>query len=290
MKRELIKLNLSRLVLMLFSLVFIFPIVIIFSNSFMSESEIQVLHATRLSVFDILDGITRRFITVRIIPNEASLSQFQSVLVDQPIFIRQLFNSVRITIPVVIGNLLISLFAAFGFTCWKWKYKEILFYMYIIIMLMPLQALLVPNFIIAHRMNIMQSHLAIIIPGIFAPFGTFLLRQFMKSIPDACYEAATIDGAGSFRVFLYIVVPQMKAGIAALAMLVFIEYWNVVDQVIVFLRDVSLEPLSVFLSRMADGAMGLIFAASLTYMIIPLLWLLFGQESLEKGIEMSGIK
>jgi len=267
-----------------------FPLVVTFTNSFMTEQEILLHYRTDLSLFDIIDGIQERFISFRLIPREFSLEQYRTVLIDRPLFLILLVNSLRITLPVTIGNLIISLLTAYGFTCWRWKYKEVLFFIYIVVMLMPLQAVLVPNFIIADWLGITRSHWAIIWPGIFAPFGTFLLRQSMKGIPLECYEAAKIDGAGEFRIFLYIVTPQMKSGVAALTMLVFIEYWNVVEQAVIFLRDFNMEPLSVFLSRIASGRVGLIFAASTVYMMFPFIWLLIGQEHLEKGIELSGIK
>ena len=269
---------------------FLFPLAVTFTNSFMPEMEINLHYQTRLSVFDVIDGVYRRYMSFRLMPTSFSLAQYRTVLVERPLFLALLINSMRITIPVVIGNFIISLLTAYGFTCWKNRHKEILFYVYIVVMLMPLQAVLVPNFIVAEWLGITRSHWAIIWPGIFAPFGTFLLRQSMKGIPDACREAAYIDGAGEMGVFLYIVAPQMKSGIAALTMLVFIEYWNVVDQAVIFIRDYQLEPLSVFLSRLATGRIGLIFAASCVYMVFPLLWLWFGQEHLEKGIELSGIK
>ena len=285
-----IKNKISIIALMFIGISFMFPLIITFTNSFMSEQEINWHYHTRLSVFDILDGIYKRYMTFRLMPTDFSLTQYRTVLVDRPLFLVLLINSIRITIPVVVGNLIISLLTAYGFTCWKWKNKESLFFVYIVVMLMPLQAVLVPNFIVAEWLGITRSQWAIIWPGIFAPFGTFLLRQSMKSMPAECREAAYIDGAGEVSVFLYIITPQMKSGIAALTMLVFIEYWNVVDQAVVFIRDFNLEPLSVFLSRLATGRIGLIFAASCVYMLFPLIWLLFGQENLEKGIELSGIK
>jgi len=256
----------------------------------MSEQEIALHHTTTLSLFDILEGVYQRFVPIRLIPREITFGQYRAVLIDQPSFLMLLVNSIRITAPVVLGNLVVSLLTAYGFTCWRWKYKEVLFFIYIVVMLMPLQAVLVPNFIIADQLGITQSYWAIIWPGIFAPFGTFLLRQSMKAIPEANYEAARIDGARDLYIFLFIVMPQMKAGIAALTMLVFIEYWNVVEQAVIFIRDYTREPLSVFLSRLSEGHIGLIFAASCVYMFFPFLWLIFGQEHLQKGIELSGVK
>jgi multiple sugar transport system permease protein len=179
---------------------------------------------------------------------------------------------------------------AYGFTVWKWKYKQAVFFAYIVVMMMPLQAVLVPNYIVADKLGLTQSYAAIILPGIFAPFGTFLLWQSMKSIPQAYYEAAQMDGAGPFYIFSRIVIPQMKSGIAALTMLTFIEYWNLVDQAVIFIKDYFKEPLSVYLSRMADGRIALIFAASCVYMYLPLWFLVIGQKDLEKGIELSGVK
>lgn len=278
------------LILTVIGISFLFPLLITFTNSFMTESEIAINYTTRLSVFDILDGIQRRFVSIQLIPRDITLGQYRSVLIDQPAFLMLLVNSIRITSPVLIGSLIFSLLTAYGFTCWQWKYKEILFFVYVVVMLMPLQAVLVPNFIIADQFGIAQSHWAIIWPGIFAPFGTFLLRQSMKSIPPANYEAARMDGASELYIFFFIVLPQMKSGIAALTMLVFIEYWNVVEQAVIFIRDYRLEPLSVFLSRLGDGNIALIFAASTVYMLLPFLWLLIGQEHLQKGIELSGVK
>jgi multiple sugar transport system permease protein len=112
----------------------------------------------------------------------------------------------------------------------------------------------------------------------------------MKAIPKEYFEAAKIDGASDLYILCHVVLPQMKSGIAALAMLMFIEYWNLVEQAVIFINDYTQEPLSVYLSRLSDGRMGLIFAASCVYMFLPLWFLLLGQKDLEKGIELSGVK
>jgi len=225
-----------------------------------------------------------------LIPDPVSLEQYAEVLINQPSFLVLLFNSLKITLPVTFGALAAGILTAYGFTLWKWKYKERIFLVYIVVMLMPLQAVLVPNYIIAAIFGIEKSYLAIILPGIFSPFGVFLARQSMKAIPDAYFEAAKIDGAGNWYILFYILVPQLKSTIAAICMLTFIEYWNVVEQAVIFLDDYRLEPLSIYLSRLADGKTALIFAASCVYMFLPVWFLLSGQRDLEKGIELSGVK
>lgn len=280
----------SYAILIVLSVIFILPLLITITNSFISEAEIGLNYTTKLSTFDVVGGITQKFVKFVLIPASVTLSQYIAVLFEQPTFIVLLMNSIKITLPVVLGNTAVSLLCAYAFTIWKWKHKEKIFFVYIIVMLMPLQAVLVPNYIIADWMNIKTSYLAIILPGIFSPFGVFLLRQSMKAIPKEYFEAAKIDGANNWYIFIHIVLPQMKSGIAALSMLVFIEYWNLVEQVIVFIKDYFREPLSVFLSRIADGQIGLIFAASCMFMFLPLWFLAMGQRNLEKGIELSGVK
>jgi multiple sugar transport system permease protein len=191
---------------------------------------------------------------------------------------------------MVAGNVFFSLLSAYGFTLWRGQAANAVFLIYVIVMLMPLQAVIVPNYIVADQLRMRDSYLAIILPGIFAPFGTFLLRQGMKSMPQEYFEAARIDGAGEFTVFLRIVLPQIKSCIAALCMLTFIEYWNLVEQPVIFIRDYARQPLSVYLSRISETRVGVIFAASAVYMLLPHWFLAAGRENLEKGIELSGIK
>lgn len=279
-----------RLLLLALGIAFLFPLIVTLTNSFMSENEIAMRYTTDISVFDMLDGVKDKFVSFALIPRQATAGQYAEVLINQPSFLVLLLNSLKITLPVTIGNLVVSLLTAYGFTVWDFKYKEAVFMVYVIVMLMPLQAVLVPNYIIADIMGIKESYLAIILPGVFSPFGVFLMRQSMKSIPCAYLEAAKIDGADAWYSFAHIVVPQMKSAIAALTMLVFIEYWNLVEQAVIFIKDYTKEPLSVYLSRISDGRMGLMFAASCVYMFLPLWFLLMGQNDLEKGIELSGIK
>jgi multiple sugar transport system permease protein len=276
--------------LIVLSAIFLFPLIATIAGSFMTETAITAEYTSRISTFDLARGITEKYKPIPLIPNPVSLDQYAEVLINQPSFLILLFNSIKITLPVTLGCLAISLLSAYGFCLWQWRHKEAVFAVYIVVMLLPLQAVLVPNYIMASLLGIRTSPLAIILPGIFSPFGVFLMRQSMKAIPPAYLEAAKIDGAGSLYTFFHVVLPQLKSPAAALCMLMFIEYWNVVEQAVIFIDDFRLEPLSVYLSRIADSRMGLIFAASCVYMLPPLWFLFSGQEDLEKGIELSGVK
>lgn len=200
------------------------------------------------------------------------------------------WNSLKITTPVLIGNVIVSAMAAFAFEHLRFKRKEAVYFAYIIVMLMPLQVLLVPNFLVADWLNIRQSYLAIILPGIFSPFGVFLVRQQLKGFPSEYFDAALVDGAGYFRFFTRIVVPCMKPTFAALTILTFVEYWNVVDQAVVFIHQTYRQPLSVYLSRMVSLDMGMVFATSVIYMLPALLLFFAGTEQMTEGLRLSGIK
>jgi len=280
----------SVIILIALSLLFLFPLIVTLAGSFMTEQEILLNYSSKITSFDLVAGLTEKFKTMLLIPNPASIEQYAGVLINEPSFLVLLFNSLKIALPVTLGALGAGILTAYGFTVWQWKYKEQLFLAYIVVMLMPLQAVLVPNYIIAAIFGIQKSYLAIILPGIFSPFGVFLVRQSMKAIPAAYFEAAKIDGAGNWYILFHIVIPQIKSAIAALCMLVFIEYWNLVEQAVIFIDDYRREPLSIYLSRLADGRTALIFAASCVYMFLPIWFLFSGQRDLEKGIELSGIK
>jgi len=281
---------LDPVILTIVGLLFLAPLIITFTNSFMTESEIAMNYTSRLTVFDVANGIEQKFQRISLIPREAGVWQYLDVLINQPAFLILLTNSIQLTVPVLAGNLIISLLTAFGFTVCTWRFKEALFSIYIVVMLMPLQAVLVPNYIIADILGIKESYLAIILPGIFSPFGVFLMRQSMKALPVAYFEAARIDGAGNWYIFRHIVLPQMKSPVAALLMLMFIEYWNLVEQAVIFIKEYTREPLSVYLSRISEGRIGLVFAASCVYMFLPFWFLTVGQKNLERGIELSGVK
>ncbi|MDR2575922.1 MAG: carbohydrate ABC transporter permease [Treponema sp.] len=276
--------------LVILGALFLFPLVVTISGSFMTEQAILLNYSSRITSFDLSAGLTERFKNILLIPSPVSVEQYAGVMIDQPSFLVLIFNSIKITLPVTLGALCIGLLTAYGFTIWQWRYKEQVFLSFIVVMLMPLQAVLVPNYIIAAILGIQKSYLAIILPGIFSPFAVFLVRQSMKAIPSAYFEAAKIDGAGNWYILFHILIPLLKSTIAALCMLTFIEYWNLVEQAVIFIDDYRLEPLSIFLSRLADGRTALIFAASCVYMFLPVWFLFSGQKDLEKGIELSGVK
>lgn len=195
-----------------------------------------------------------------------------------------------LVVPVLLGQCVLAPLAAYGLENIRWKYKEAIYFAYIIVMLMPTQLLLVPNFIVAGWLNIRSSYLAIILPALFHPLGVFLVRQQLKSFPKECVEAAALDGAGVFRTYRSIVRPNLNSTVAALAVLLFADNWNIVDQAVVFIDKTYRNPLSVYLGNVVSEEPGMFFAVSVFYLVPALLVFLFGQEHLTEGIALSGVK
>ena len=105
------------------SILFAMPTVVTFTNSFMSEQEIELNYSSKLNTFDLVDGITEKFMRMNLVPKKVSVQQYASVLIYQPSFLILLSNSLKITVPITIGNLIIAILSAYGFTVCRWKHK-----------------------------------------------------------------------------------------------------------------------------------------------------------------------
>jgi multiple sugar transport system permease protein len=270
--------------------IYIIPLLIIFTNSFMSQGEIVRHYSADYDVFDYaLKGQTH-YAEYRLIPDLASLEQYNTLLFKTPMYLDLFLNSLKLTLPIVFMQTVIGAAAAYGFTVWKFRLKEVIFCAYIVVMVLPFQATLVSNYIMADALGILNTRLSVILPMGFSPFSVFIMRQSMKGIPKSILEAAQIDGANHFQRFIHIALPLSKGGLASLMILSFADCWAMVEQPMIFLKDASLEPLSVLLSRIGQGNMGLIFAASVFYML-PVVWIfLYGQEHFEQGIKLSALR
>ncbi|MGO4185716.1 carbohydrate ABC transporter permease [Paenibacillus sp. MCAF9] len=284
MNKQHIKTLLLTIFLTVIALVMLFPVVLTIVSSVMTEKEIM-LNYGMLGSTQIND-----FANLKLIPDWVSFEQFFKVLISTSQFLRMFWNSVFMVVPIIIGQVVVATLAAFAFAKLRFPGRDALFIVYLITMLMPFQVTLVPNYIMSDRLGLINSPSSIVLPGIFAAFGVFLLRQFMLQIPTAYMEAAKMDGAGYFRSFITMVLPMVKPGMAALVVLLFADYWNMVEQPLIFLQDAALQPLSIFLSRLQEDALGVSFAAAVLYMMPMILLFLLAERYFIEGIELSGIK
>lgn len=272
------------------ALILISPIVITFTNSLMTELEVQINYGLIGQMNEVIPGREGSFANLKLIPDKVSFAQYGKVFIDNPKYLTMFWNSVFMVVPIIVGQTLVAALAAYAFSKLRFRGRESMFLVYVMTMLMPFQVTLVPNYIMVDKLGMLNSTGAIIVPGIFAAFGVFMLRQFMLDIPYAYIEAAKIDGAGHLRIFMTMIIPMIKPGLAALVILLFVDYWNMVEQPLIFLDDPFKQPLSVFLSRINDSDRGIAFAASMLYMAPMVMLFLYAESYFIEGIQLSGVK
>ena len=290
MKRESKLINLFLTVLLMVAAVFfLLPIVLTVTNSLMSATEITANYGV---IFEKTDTGGKKFILERVnlklIPDMVSFSQYFTVLLKSPEYLLKFWNSMTLVVPIVVFQIGTALLAAYGFARFPGKLKAIVFFLYIIIMLMPYQVTLVPNYIVSDWLGILDSYWSIWLPGIFSPFSVYLLTKYMRRIPSSIIDAAKIDGAREWQIFTKVCAPICRNMVCAVAILVFMDYWNMVEQPLILLKDEALHPLSVFLSKINEAEVGLAFAVAAIYMVPSLLLFLYGEEYLVEGIAYQG--
>lgn len=277
-----------------FAISFLLPTILTLANSFMSTAEITTNYGVIFNKYKEQEYGERNTdyipekVNLKLIPDMVDFSQYTTVLLKSPDYLLKFWNSVILTLPIMVFQILIALGAAYSFMRFRSRWRELLFFVYVAVMLMPFQVTLVPNYIVADWLHILGTRWSIILPGVFAPFSVYLLTKFMRRIPVSLIEAAQLDGANEWQIFTKICVPLCKGPIASVAILVFIDYWNMVEQPLIMLANEDMHPLSVFLSKINTGEVGLAFAVATIYMVPTILIFLYGEEYLVDGISYSG--
>lgn len=294
-RKRILKKILLTLVAFVFATSFLFPTVLTIANSFMSSSEISTNYGVIFNQYKETEYGERKdteyrseTVNLKLVPDMVDFNQYKTVLLKSPDYLIKFWNSVILVVPIAILQIAIALGAAYSFTRFRGKFKEIIFFFYVAINLMPFQVTLVPNYLVANWIHTIDTRWAILLPGFFAPFSVYLLTKFMRRIPNELIEAAKLDGANEWQIFSKICVPLCKGAIASVAILVFIDYWNMVEQPLIMLSDSQKHPLSVFLSQINTGEVGLAFAVATIYMVPTILIFLYGEEYLVEGISYSG--
>ncbi|MCQ2518118.1 MAG: carbohydrate ABC transporter permease [Lachnospiraceae bacterium] len=287
--KDIIKRSILFVVALFFAAVFILPTLLTVTNSFMSQSEISANYG-QIFATDPNGGkvFVSEVVNLKFIPDMVSFEQYNSVLFKSPDYLFKFWNSVIFAVPIVLLQLLIAVLASYAFTRLKGKLKAIVFFVYIIICLMPYQVTLVPNYLVADWLNILDTRWAIWLPGISSPFAVYLLTKYMKRIPTSIIEAAKVDGAGEWQIFRKICLPLCKGALFSVGILVFIDYWNMVEQPLIMFTTDEKYPLSIFLSKISAGEIGLAFAVATVYMIPSLLVFMYGEDYLVEGITYQG--
>ena len=256
---------------------FLFPVIYMLAMSVMTSEEVS----------RILDFSSDGFKNIDLIPQLFSLEQYYQVFFRRADYLLEFWNSIIITVPTVIGQTVVGALAAFAFGKLEFPGRDKLFFVYIILLILPTQVTLVPNYIVLNNMGLLNSFLAVILPGMFSAFGVCLLRQSVRYIPDAFIEAARMDGASYINIFLKIILPQIKGGLVTLFLLCFIDNYNLIEQPLAYFNDSEKYPLAVTMSEIGVNDAGIVFACGVMFMIPPLLIYYIGQDDVSSPFTLS---
>lgn len=270
-------------ILLFFAVIIIIPIFMVVIGSVKSNGE---LTKSLAPVLTDTDGM----ISWSLLPIYPTLQHYGKLLFMTPQFFIVFWNSIKISVLILGGQLLVATPAAWGFSRMESRLGRILFSLYIILMLMPFQVTMLSSYLVLDKINVMNTHYAIILPAVFSTFPVFLIYRGFKGISEGIIEAAKIDGANEFFIFIKIGMPLGSSGILSALVLGFLDYWNLVEQPLAFLKDKSLWPLSLYLPEIDLAQAGIAFAASVITLIPAVFVFIIGQDYLEKGIVASALK
>lgn len=281
---------LAAILLLVIAFAFLAPTILTISGSFFTQAELSSNYGMIFEGAGSGGSYVSEKTNLKFIPDQVSFKQYFTVLFLSPEYLFKFWNSVKYTLPIVIFQTVVACLAAYGFTRYRSKGRQLILFMYIILMLMPYQVTLVPNRLVSEWLGIYGTSWAIILPGVFSPFAVFLLTKSMRRVPTAVIEAAKLDGCSELQIFFKIYMPLCKNIIYSVMILVFIDYWNMVEQPLILLgsKNEDMYPLSIFLSKINSGEVGIAFAVAVIYMIPTLLIFLYGEQYLVEGIANSG--
>jgi len=247
------------------------PLVIVLSSSFKDEIEIFAFPAT-------------------LVPKAPTLANYAALEANFPLYV---FNSFKLTAIIVVLQLLTATTGAYAFSKLEWKGRDALFLLYVSSVMIPVQAIIIPQFVIVKNLGLYDSHLGIIAVSIFTAFGTFLVKQFFMTVPLSFVEAARIDGASEGKIFLGIMLPLSKPVLATLVIFSFRYFWNDFFTPLIYLSSPRLKTLPLGMADFAsqfDVLIGPQMAASFLS-IVPVLGIFMAaQKHFIQGTMSSGIK
>lgn len=270
-------------VLVVLSSVIWLPLIFMAAQSFMGSTEL--IKNTGAVLLDA--GGQAKF---NLIPQYPTLAPYVELLLDSPGFFVMFWNSCKQVFPVIFGQLLVGMPAAWALGRYRFRGRNVLLLLYMILMIMPFQVTMVSGYLVLKNFKLLDTHFALILPGIFHTFPVFIMTKAFAGIPDSLMDAARIDGAGEFRIFRTIGIPMALPGIISAVILSFLEYWNVIEQPMTFLKEKNLWPLSLYLPNITSDKINVSFAASMVMLLPAVFLFLWGQKYLEQGIAASGLK
>jgi multiple sugar transport system permease protein len=227
------------------------------------------------------------------LPNPVDWSNYTRVFTQVP-FAQYIWNSALVTVAIVAGQLVTAALAGYAFARLEFPFRNVLFWLILATLMIPLQATIIPVFVLISRLGLADSHWSLILPAWATAFGTFLLRQHFMTLPKEYEEAAMIDGAGQWRIFREIYLPLAAPSLAILAILAFNTHWNEFFRPLIFLSSPEKFTLPLGLVSLAGfmgtGSISVVLAGVVLSLLPVLVIYIFGQRYLIEGIARGGVK
>ena len=225
------------------------------------------------------------FITSFIGPDGSfTLEYYYKTFLGTSQYLIRFWKSLFLCICIAAGQVIASTLAGFGFAKFQFPGKNVVFFLLMILMIMPLQVTLVPNYIILDEMGLMNTYYALALPAIFVPLGTFIMTQSFKAIPNDILEAAKLDGCGVMGLLTRIAIPMNKSGLVCTMLLSFLDGWNMVEQPIVYIEEFIDLPISVALASVPPENPTVQLVCCILVILPPLFLFTYFNRELVEGI------
>lgn len=259
--------------LTVFSLIMMYPMAWMLMTSFKSNADIQM-------------NKTKFF------PEKWTIEGYQTAFEKAPIA-QWFINSILVVVIVTAAVIVTSTLIGYIFAKYEFKGKKVLFVLLLATMMVPPQVTMIPRYLMIQEMHLFNTIGALIVPGLISAFSIYMARQFIADVPDSLCEAAKIDGAGPFRIYWSVILPNIKPAIGSIGIFTAMMNWNDYLNPLLMLNDMEKMTLPLGLvifdtQRVADMS-ATMAAASMMMMPMIIIFVIF-QKQFVKGMTMSGIK
>jgi len=228
------------------------------------------------------------------LPPSLDFSNYLAVLNSKVPFVRIYMNSVLIALLVTVGQMVTYTLAAFAFSRLNFRGRDALFFILLVGLMFPAQVTILPIYLGYARVGLLNQPVGLALMYLTSSFGVFMLRQFLRSQPKELEEAALMDGAGYFKIFWRISLPQLMPALGALAIITFTGAWNAYFQprALITSQDAMTLPIAMDLLRgyMSQGNLSVVMAAMSMAILPVVLLFLVAQKMVIEGVTFSGIR
>lgn len=219
-----------------------------------------------------------------------TLKYYYQVFLGQSQYLIRFWKSLALSLLIAGFQVLVSVLAGYSFAKCRYPGRNALFFEMMILMIMPLQVTLVPNYLMLDEMGLLNTYACLALPAIFTPLGAFIMTRSFQSVPSEVIDAARLDGCGTFRVIFRIAAPIGKNGLVCTLLLSFLNGWNMVEQPMVYIQDFGKYPLSVALASVPPEDPNILLVCCVLAALPPVYLFAFFDRELVEGITVGGGK